>query len=221
LVFVRVPRPRGPRPKPSPFEPIVTDTEVFHPVRSAAHVIDKGVRTVNKLNVPFETFPGGHHFYKESVLRAELEKLAEEKLRARAAGERNRRDAAAKTHTKHATWVDEFGNSQPLDAHPNEPVCRNLFRRLSKTPELLCDDWLDRARLTYELTDEIGICPPGHRPETVVPGDVYSPETVLFVPISGPRKRVFDVLEIEARRLEAERQRIATTGRSGDFDTRE
>jgi hypothetical protein len=32
---------------------------------------------------------------------------------------------------------------------------------------------------------------------------------------------VFDVLEIEARRLEAERQRIATTGRSGDFDTRE
>jgi hypothetical protein len=197
---VRIPRPKGPRAKPSPFEPIVTDTEVFHTPRTAANVLGRGVRTVNRLDVPFETFPGGHHFIKESVLRKQMEVAAEKDRRARAARQQN-------------------GVSRALSEHPNESACRNAFRRLSKTPELLCAQWrYNRARFTYEVTEELGVCPPGHRLDTVVPGDEYSAQTVFYVPTGGRRSRNLDVLELEERRIEAARQRTVATEGSGYFD---
>lgn len=217
---MRVPRRKGPRPTPSPFDPIVTATEVFHPVRSAANVIGTGVRTVNKLGLPYESF-GGDHFLKESDLRADMEARAEEERRARAARQQNRREVASRTHTTSTMWVDDAGVSQPLDKHPNESVCRNLFRRL-KGSDLLYPEWRsDRARLTYEITDELGVCPAGNRIDTIAPGDEFNAETVMYVPMKGARRRDLDVFEIEERRVEAQRQRTAATGGSADFGTSE
>ncbi len=220
---MRIPRRRGPRPKPSPFsEQFDTGVEIFHNAHSAANFIDKGVRTVNKLDLPFESFPGGHRYWKESLLQAHLEAIEEEKRRARAAGRENRRSAASRTHTKFARWVDDDGVSRALNEHPNESVCRDLWRRTGPDRELLHPDWRnDRARLTYDITDEIGICPPRHRADTVVPGEMYVHKNVLWVPVGGHRRRELDVLEIEERRVEALRQRERPPGRTGDFGTSE
>lgn len=219
---MRTPRRRGPRPKPSPFsEQFDNGQEIFHNARSAANFIDKGVRTVNKLNLPCERFPGGHRYWKQSLLQAHVEALAEEDRRARAARQQNRREAASRTHTKHERWLDDDGVSRALDQHPNEAVARNLFRRFKDT-DMLCPAWRDnRPRLTYDVTDILGICPPGYRIDTIEPGDVFAADTVLFVPNGGRRRRDLDVLEIAERRAEAERQRLAAPGRSGVFGTSE
>ena len=204
---MRIPRRKGPGPRPAPWsETYATGVDVFHNERSAAAYLGVGVTTLRKRSLACERFPGGFVYYKQSMLDAHLVQLAERRAKKLAEGRANRQAAARRTHTTQPTWTDEHGITRALDQHPNEPVCRELHRRTP--PELMCPAWKDRAALTYGVTEVIGIRPGRDRLETIIPGDVYGPDTVLWWPRERRLRREPDVVDLAERAAEAKRPRM-------------
>lgn len=135
----------------------------FYDAPAAANFLGMGLRTFRSLKLTHERY--GHNWrWREEVLEAHRAEHGP----ARGRGRRPSYDL----------WRDPDGNLHPFHK-VNYYVTREILRRLG--PEAVVPEWHEHQAFAYGVADVIGLQPSKrHRLETVEPGDMFGPTTVLW-----------------------------------------